>query len=71
MRVCEITNASCEDAEGRGDGAYSLLDVSGSPEEIGKAIADALKEGDLGSGNRSAINDGKELFLNVRIKFKA
>jgi hypothetical protein len=68
MRSCTIDGASIETEEGIGDGAYSLLDVAGTPDEIGHAIAEALKEGDLGTRDESCLDKGP-LFLNVRIKF--
>jgi hypothetical protein len=53
MRYCKIESASIELANGAGDGAYGLLGVIGSPEQIGNAIAEELTEGDmLGNDNR-------------------
>lgn len=70
QRLCHIVSASVEEENGAGDGAYDLLDVAGTPDEIGKAIADSLKEADLFSGRRpSAIDAGLELYLTVRIQF--
>ncbi len=71
MRDCIITDASIELQNGAGDGAYSLLDVHGTPDDIGKAVADALREGDMCQGPTNAIIedcDG-ELYLTMRIKF--
>ena len=70
-RQCTIESASIEDADGKGDGCYDLLDVKGTPKKIAKAIASALREGDLASGNTCAIDDnGQALYLNVRIRFE-
>jgi len=70
QRVCHIVAASVEEESGAGDGAYDLFDQTGTPDEIGKAIADSLKEADLYSGRRpSAIDAGHDLYLTVRIKF--
>ena len=70
MRHCLIVDAAIEEKNGAGDGAYSLFGVSGTPEEIGKAIADALAEGDMSRGRTAIIGeeDG-ELYLDIRIKF--
>lgn len=71
QRPCHIVSASIEEENGAGDGAYDLLDVAGTPDEIGKAIADSLKETDLYSGRRpSAIDAGLDLYLTVKIKFR-
>lgn len=70
QRLCRIVSGSVEEENGAGDGAYDLFDVVGTPDEIGKAIADSLKEADLYSGRRSsAIDAGHDLYLTVRIKF--
>lgn len=71
MRHCAIVSASIEDASGGGDGAYDLLDVTGSPAQIAKAIKDCLKYADMCRGpDWTYIGDGDaELYLNVRIKF--
>lgn len=67
MRYCIIAEGSLENEAGQGDGAYSLLDVEGTPEEIGKAIADALADCDLACGAESTIAS-EPLYLNLRIK---
>src|SRR5687767_4954845 len=69
QRICQIVDGSLLDAEGRGDGAYDLLDVAGTPEEIGKAIADSLREADLGNGSNGDVleGQGRDLFLELRI----
>jgi hypothetical protein len=71
MRLCHIEHAMLEEAPGgAGDGAYDLFDQTGSPEDIGKAIADCLKTSDLWSGRgASTLDYGRDLFLTVRIKF--
>lgn len=69
-RICQIVSGSVEDETGAGDGAYDLHDVVGTPEEIGKAVADSLKEGDLFRGQKSSIDDSRAIFLNLRIKFQ-
>jgi hypothetical protein len=70
-RHCVIDSASIELENGAGDGAYDLLDVSGTPDEIGKAIADSLRDSDMSRGPEwFFLKDGDgELYLNVRIKF--
>ncbi len=69
-RMCQIVGGSVELENGAGDGAYDLLNVVGSPDDIGKAIAESLKECDLFvGGTRSEIKAGRDLYLNVRIKF--
>jgi hypothetical protein len=70
QRLCHIVSASVEEENGAGDGAYDLFDRVGTPDEIGKAIAESLKEADLFSGRRpSAIDAGHDLYLTVSIKF--
>jgi hypothetical protein len=70
QRLCHIVSASVEEENGAGDGAYDLFDRVGTPDEIGNAIAESLKEADLFSGRRpSAIDAGQDLYLTVRIKF--
>lgn len=70
-RRCVIVDASIEDAEGHGDGAYDLLDVEGTPKHVGRAIASSLAESDLVQGGRDgvcALKAGKPLFVTVRIR---
>lgn len=64
-RQATIVGASIEDEGGRGDGAYSLLDVTGTPAEIGFEIACALKESDL-----TNVPPTADLYLNLRIKIE-
>src|SRR6516164_7986150 len=64
QRVCVIDSGSIEDGDG-GDGAYDLL---GTPEEIGKHIGDCLSEIDLACGGESTFEEGRDLFLSVRIR---
>lgn len=70
-RYCKIESASVELANGGGDGAYGLLGIEGSPEDIGKAIAEELATGDMSQGPAHLlIADGDdELYLTVRIRF--
>lgn len=69
-RQCHIVSAFLEKENASGDGAYDLFDLVGTPEEIGKAIADSIKAADLFSGRcPSAIDAGHDLFLTVKIKF--
>lgn len=71
-RFCVIDMASIEDEDGAGDGAYGLHDVCGTPEEIGKAIAETLAECDMSMGPAwSYIDNGEPLYLNIRIKVAA
>jgi hypothetical protein len=68
-RICHIVSGSVEEESGAGDGAYDLFNKVGTPDEIGKVIAESLKECDLYSGRcPSAIDAGHELYLTVRIK---
>jgi hypothetical protein len=68
-RMCEIVGGSVELENGAGDGAYDLFHVVGTPDDIGTAIAESLKECDLfGGGTRSMIEAEQDLYLNVRIK---
>lgn len=70
QRRCHIVSGSVEEKSGAGDGAYDLFGRVGTPDEIGTAIADSLKEADLYSGRcPSAIDAGHHLYLTVRIKF--
>jgi hypothetical protein len=73
MRVCHIVNADFSSKEDGplDDGAYDLFDKVGTPDQIGKAIAAALRDGDLfqGSHCRSLIDAGHDLYLTVKIKF--
>lgn len=66
-RFCSIENASIELPDGGGDGAYDLLDVAGTPEEVGAKIAESLKESFLMSGDKCYPDDG-EIFITLRIK---
>ncbi len=70
MRQCKITNGWVGDSETcAADGAYDLLDVSGTPEEIGKAIADSLRESDIMQGRDLLLADrGADIFLTVTIR---
>lgn len=70
-RICQIVDGSVELENGAGDGAYDLFNVVGTPDDIGKAIAESLKECDLFSGGtHSEIEAGQDLYLNVRIKLR-
>lgn len=70
-RLCLIESASVVDSNDAGDGAYDLHDQTGTPDEIGKAIADSLKTTDLFQGRAlsSRLAAGDDLFLILRIKF--
>lgn len=70
-RFCRIVSASVEKADGGGDGAYDLHEVSGSPDKIGEAIADSLDKTEMMCGARSdwLPNDGADLYLVLKIKF--
>ena len=68
-RFCKIIDASVELADGGGDGAYDLHDVTGGPEEIGAAIAASLKETEMMHGKTWSPNDGQPLYLILKIKF--
>lgn len=70
-RLCLIESASIVDSNDAGDGAYDLHGETGTPEEIGKAIADSLKTSDLYQGRAlpSRIDAGDDLYLVLRIKF--
>jgi hypothetical protein len=52
------------------DGAYDLDGVTGTPEEIGKAVEQSLRHSDLITGKRTIVEDGGELFLTLKIRFK-
>lgn len=70
-RICQIVDGSVgTDEDADGDGAYSLFDLTGTPEEIGKAIAESLKSLDIYQGGDLLLADRKrELFLKLVIKF--
>lgn len=70
-RLCLIESGSIELENGAGDGAYDLFDITGTPDEIGKAIGESLKTSDLFGGRNmpSQIDAGDNLFMNLRIKF--
>lgn len=54
------------------DGAYDLHEVRGTPAEIGKAIADSLRDSDLfhGTPMKARVDDeGDTLYLTIKIKF--
>jgi hypothetical protein len=70
-RICTIINGSVGgDRDAADDGAYDLLDATGTPEEIGKAIADSLRECDLLRGGRTSfLEDMKQpVYLNITIR---
>jgi len=64
-RYCRVVGASIVDQQGRGDGAYNLLDVHGTPEQVGANIAASLKESDLSSVAEGALT------LTVTIEISA
>lgn len=69
-RVCRVVEGGVEGADGGGDGAYDLFDVSGSPDAIGRAIAQSLAETDMMQGSTMMIRDGGQaLYLTLKIKF--
>lgn len=68
-RLCKIEGAGIEDYHGAGDGEYGLLSMVGTPEEIGKAIAESLAQSDIYSGGQMRFADrGQDLYLCLRIK---
>lgn len=68
-RECKIISGSLEVESGAGDGAYDLLDVEGTPEEVGQAIGESLALCDIMTGGcDSILAGGTDLFLNLRIK---
>lgn len=71
MRYCKIESACIETANGAGDGAYGLLGVRGTPEEIGRAIAEDLELSDMTRGPTETLiaDRDDELYLTVRIRF--
>lgn len=69
-RIITITDGAIEDGEGRGDGAYDLLDVSGTPAEIGHAIAASLALVGLSGGSRDLPSDSEPLYLSLRIRIQ-
>lgn len=71
MRNCVIEFADIEDERGAGDGAYSLHDLTGEPEEIGKQIAAALADCDLGAvGEPGAVERGESVVLTIKIRVR-
>jgi hypothetical protein len=72
-RLCEIVDGGITVEDGTGDGAYNLVDVTGTPDDIGKAVAEYLKTADLWCGSKNgdylASAAGMALYLDVRIKF--
>jgi hypothetical protein len=70
-RHCRVIYAGIGSTPGEpDDGAYGLFDVSGSPLEIGAAIAEELRASDIFRGRNMLIADNDdELYLTVRIKF--
>lgn len=69
MRLCGIVYGAIEDAQGRGDGAYDLLDIVGTPKQIGDAIASSLEQSSLMTGCRDIIEEGGDVYLVVKVKF--
>jgi hypothetical protein len=70
MRLCKIDEASVVDLHDRGDGTYGLMGITGTPQEIGDAVAAELTSGDMYQGGRMLVeDDGAELYLTVRIRF--
>lgn len=71
MRYCRIESACVEDEVCAGDGAYGLIGVEGTPNEVAMAIANELEIGDMLRGSDWAfIEDGdQELYLSIRIRF--
>jgi len=71
-RYCRVVGASIVDQQGRGDGAYDLHDVKGTPEEVGAKIAASLKESSLSSAAEGdAIENGETLTLTLTIDISA
>jgi len=72
-RFCTIIHGGVgRDENAADDGAYDLLDVSGTPEEVGRAIAESLKATDLWNAQGGgAIEDrGRPVFLNLTIRIE-
>lgn len=69
-RVCTIVSGGVGcDQDAGDDGAYDLLDVSGTPEEIGKAIAESLAGFDVCAGREATFGDkGQDVYLTVTIR---
>jgi hypothetical protein len=69
-RHCKIITGSVGDDESAdGDGAYDLLDVEGTPEEVGKAIADSLREGFMIRGTRGpCFPDDAPMFIRLTVR---
>lgn len=72
-RFCKIVDADISDETGAGDGAYDLLDVSGTPDEVAKEIAGSLKECDILRGGKVALlaDEGQALTLTICIRITA
>ena len=66
----KIEGASIELSDGRGDGAYDLLDVEGDSLDVAQAIEHALRTADLSCDVMSAREDKRTLYLNLRIEIK-
>lgn len=70
-RFCHIESASIIDSNDAGDGAYDLIGVEGSPEEVGAEILKALKECDLSAGiHGSLLDKGETLTLSIHVKIR-
>ena len=68
-RYCAIVGGSIEDQHCRGDGAYGLLGLNGSIEDVCRQLAEQMADCDLSGADGDLINDlGEELYLNVTFK---
>lgn len=71
-RYATITDGSLEGADGDGDGAYDLLDVSGTPDEMGARIGAYLATAGLDCGSDGDLpSDTEPVFLTLRIRIDA
>lgn len=68
-RVCRIVCGGVgDDRAADGDGAYDLHDVTGTPEEIGRAIADSLRETFMMRGHHTEFpSPGMPLYMTLTI----
>lgn len=69
-RHCTVYGAAVgKDDSTDDDSAYDLLDVSGTPEEIGAAVAASLRDTDLTRGGKwGYLENGKPIYLRICVR---
>jgi hypothetical protein len=69
LRVVSVVTAEVGATEAAdGDGAYDLLDLRGTPEEVGRAIGESLRETCLLQGSHRWLPEQGPMFMRVVLR---